>query len=546
MQSVWETDEGSHTQRGCHQPLIFGTRAPTKQPETNTTEGPEMASREMGQQSAERTDAKHAGWSPSEVLQSLRRPVHASVPFGSTNDELYDEDKSRKFQRDARLVAAFAGLASALLVASWAFACMPGEASLSMTLTPSGELDFSRIPRYYIILRWHTPLLFGILACLAFAASSLRATEINLDFFCGDDLPSATLFDGDTGNCATLKMTALAGVCLVILGVFTTLCAAPGNPLWASSHALSASVLGCALVSIGTGLVAGRIALSFVSSRARCIDDYDLLIPECGADDDYKRRIYFDHAKGISDLLGATFILLALAVLLAQLPDDLGTVQVYDGILVQSSSILDGYVRAIGLVQALKALAPTILAAFAIALLAKAALRSRRFSTEWSITEVPAYSDAYGDTRAACLSKAALLSVACTALYLAGIALRGALSDGLPMGGTSSGFMAIVVTLSMKALLEIVAGLAITQVVLYLLLGEGSYVSTHESLTLLDDLEEVLAVLHGLMLVSRATFVLTLVSMGVSALAVESLVFQHPITSWGDVAPALLRALGVL
>lgn len=505
-----------------------------------------MKSRRVGQRVIERTDEQLSGYHPREALACLLKPVHASMPFGTTNDDLYDEHKSRKFHKYACLVAAFVGLASTLLTASWAFACMPSEASLHMALTSPSKIDTSLVPRAYVALRWRLPKLLGILSCLAFTVSSTRADKLDSAFFCGDDLPSATLFNGSEDDGASRNMIAYVGLSLVILGTVAAVSAAPGNPLWPSRWALMATVTGCTCISVGSGLVASRIALAFAESRARCIDDYDLLTPDCGADDDYKRRIYLDHAEGISELLGAAFILLALSCLFVRIPDHLGTVQVYDGVFAQSSSLPDGYVRAVGLVNALRGFAPAILIAFAIALLAKTALRSRRFSVEWSITEVPAYSDAYEGARSACLSKAAFLSVACIVLYFGSTALANALGDGTFAGKAVSDFMASVVSLLTMALLEVMAGLTMKQVALHVLLSEGSYTRAHENLALFDDLEEVLAAIDGLMLVRSATFVITLVGIGVSTLAVESLVLHHPITSWSGVLSTMLQELGIL
>lgn len=397
----------------------------------------------------------------------------------------------------------------------------------------------------YVALRSCVPIPLSMMACLAFSLSSIRSSEIDIKLLYGEEPPSATAFDGSAPKNRRVPILPSGGIALLAMGLCLAAIAIPDGPLWSHPTEWLAHVACCTCISTGAGLLTARIALLFVASRPRYIDNYDLLLPDCGADDDYKRRIYFDHVTGISRLLGSAFILFASSRLLAAIPNDLGTVRVYGGIPVESSSVPGSLVHMVSLVNAAKGFGPTILMAFTAIALAKAVLRRWRFTVEWGIVDTSAHSEAFEDSRASSIRRAAILCCFCIVLWLGGTALSKALEDGFLAGVAVSGLMATVTSLAIKVLLEVVAGLAVALIVEHILTSKATYDGASMHFSLFDEFAEVCVAHDGLALMRRATFVLTLSSMAVSTMVLTSVVYHQPVTSWTGLAAGILKMLGV-
>ena len=489
-----------------------------------------MTTNELGSQADAATSTTLHQRQPFATRTPWQRP-RASMPFGSLSGDLFDEELARSFRQNARTLAILAGLSCALAVASWTFACIPPMTELFVSWNEAGDAVTSQVPDAYVFLRYYAPFIYGVLASLTVVLAQIRSIQMNIDLLYGEEPPSATVFSGDTEDGLPIK-TLLAGIGLLAMG-FCMLAALSWGLPQGAPWAWMVHVASCTGISAGAGLATGAIAFLFITDRARFIDSYDLLIPECGADDAYGRRIYLDHMVGIARLLGAAFVLAAIARMLAVLPDDLGTIRMY-GLLMPSAVASEDFAHTLLAVTALKGLAPAVLAALALTLLAKVALRSRRFSIEWSIMRIPEYGNAFDDARTSMLRKAALLAGVCILIHLSGVALAQALEDGHLVGVQVSGFASNMLLLATKVVLELIAGLAATQVAAFALTGEGVYANTHKRPALFNDLEAVFTTLDGLMLVRRFTFIIASTTVVASTLTVMMLLCHQPVASWTD------------
>lgn len=455
----------------------------------------------------------------SGILGHLSQQLHHyRIPFGSTNDDLYDEGLARAYRRGAWIAAIYAGAACSLAVASVMFACMPDEAALTMALAPTENPNALVVPRIYSVLRNIVPITLSAIPCGLCNASSEKIAKLHINYLFEDEPTSATLFcdvDEDADHTSSMRL-CIASLLFLCLGLLASYLAHPRGPLCGSGWEWLAHIACCSCVSMGAGLATLRAVLSSLCSRAGHIDEYDHLVSECGADDDFVRKLYLDHVRGIADLVGSVITLFAMSLLLARIFKDLGSFEQTVELLVKSMALPVDHVRIIWLVWVLRMFAPWALASLAVVMIMKALLRNRRFVMEWPYLKTPDYSHALEGARDALFPKAVLLGLFSITVGSCATHLVSALGNGSLVGVRVSWFEANVALILAKALQSVAAGRAVARAAECLLVGKTSYDASRMSRSIPYDYDELWSILERLWGVRNATsdllFVMTIAS----------------------------------